>query len=72
MNSRMSLIDLSVDLILLEYKVESLEELHFLLNQEFPEEQFTFEEICKWQEFVRECKDLEFQLNECYYERTAY
>lgn len=71
MSARMSLLDLSVDLIFLEYKVESLEELHYLLDKEFPEEQFTLEEVYKWQEFVRECKDLEFQLNECYYDRTT-
>ena len=71
MSARMSLLDLSVDLIFLEYKVESLEELHYLLDKEFPEEQFTLEEIYKWQEFVRECTDLEFQLNECYYDRTT-
>lgn len=73
MNSRMSLIDLNVNLIIMQYgEPQNLEELHELLLMEFPEDRITFEEVCEWNSLALEVSDLEADFDYDYVEAVNY
>jgi len=60
MDSRMSLIDLNIRLIILQYGEQNeLEELHELLMIEFEDDHITFDEVCEWNSLALEVSDLE-------------
>lgn len=77
MNSRLTLIDLDVQLCLLQYgKCEEpyLESLHELLGLEFPEDKITMDELTEWASLQFEVEELErafdFAYQEGEYERV--
>lgn len=60
MDSRMSLIDLNVNLVLMQYgKQELLEDIHELLLAEFPQDNITIDELTKWASLLWEVEELE-------------
>lgn len=64
MTSRLSLIDLNVQLIILQYgNQETLENIYELLNKEFPEDEITMEELRDWEvnlkQYAWEIEELE-------------
>lgn len=69
MSSRISLIDLNVNLVTMQYdRPETLEELHELLLAEFPEDRITFDEVCEWNSMALEVSDLEADFDYQYVE----
>ena len=66
----MSLIDLNVNLVLMQYgKQELLEDIHELLLVEFPQDNITIDELTKWASLLWEVEELERSFDYCYYER---
>lgn len=69
MNSRLSLIDLNINLVLLEYgEQDNIEEIFELLTEEFPEDNITFEEVTEWASMLWEMESLEKHFDYCEYE----
>jgi len=67
MTSRLSLVDLDVQLIGIMYgKPVNIEDLHELLEAEFPEDAITMDELTEWASLGFEIEELETSLDEVY------
>ena len=70
--SRLSLIDLDVQLILLQYGPQDqpeLEHIFELLEMEFPEDKITMDELTQWASMMFEVEELERSFD--YHYQTA-
>lgn len=63
MSSRLSLVDLDVHLIILQYgEQKDIEVLHELLTLEFPDDAITLDELHEWESISYEVEELEREL----------
>lgn len=69
--SRLSLVDLDINLVLMQYGHQDepyLENLKDLLDLEFPEDKITMDELVEWSSMMFEQEELERSFDYCYME----